>query len=128
MPSREKREKCISNGMCAGCGKVEVDGNTKCIKCRFHATQAAHKHKRNMKSQAVELFGGKCNDCRFKCKYPDVFDFHHIEEKSEEINKLLRYRSWEKLESELKKCVMLCANCHRIRHAKEREGVNAPSR
>ena len=71
---------------------------------------------RQRKTQAVKDFGGKCHDCNQE--YPDaVFDFHHLDpsEKDFDWNKL-RLRSIDSIREELSKCVMLCANCHRIRH------------
>ena len=71
---------------------------------------------RQRKTQAVKDFGGKCRDCNQE--YPDaVFDFHHLDpsEKDFDWNKL-RLRSIDSIREELSKCVMLCANCHRIRH------------
>ena len=51
---------------------------------------------------------------------PWCLDFHHInpEEKEGEIAKLIE--SPRRLQEELKKCIVLCANCHRDLHYKER--------
>lgn len=72
------------------------------------------------KIKAVELLGGKCSKCGYDKCY-DAFDFHHVssDEKSFNLNKFGR-TSWSMLEKELKKCVLLCANCHREEHANER--------
>jgi len=56
----------------------------------------------------------KCGDSR-----PYVLDFHHKnpEEKDFGIAQMLRNNSpWEKIEQEMQKCVLLCANCHREFH------------
>ena len=71
---------------------------------------------REKKDKAVALFGGKCLDCS-NIYPPFVFDFHHLEPK-EKDDGVAFHSSWEKIEKELKKCVMLCANCHRIRHGR----------
>jgi Rieske Fe-S protein len=72
------------------------------------------------KKQAVDYFNNTCHDCGCTSEYQEIFDFHHKnpEEKEFSIAHIIHY-SWAKIENELKKCIMLCANCHRIRHAKE---------
>ena len=68
------------------------------------------------------MFGNKCHDCGgtfHKCAY----DFHHVnpEEKSFAIAPGLD-RNWEVILEEINKCVMLCSNCHRVRHYREDRG------
>lgn len=62
-----------------------------------------------------EHFGGwRCNRCGF-WGHPFQMDCHHINpaDKAYEIAKL-RGKAPLKLKEELKKCELLCANCHRI--------------
>ena len=66
------------------------------------------------KKQAVSYLGGKCVDCN-KVYHPNVFEFHHLRDKDASWNKV-RLWSWNRIKNELDKCVLLCANCHRIRH------------
>lgn len=63
-----------------------------------------------------------CVDCNYTSTIPDVFDYHHInpDEKLYEISSILDYK-WETVKNEVDKCVLLCANCHRIRHYKIKE-------
>ena len=71
---------------------------------------------RERKQKAIELLGGKCVDCQGV--FPAVaFDFHHTnpEEKDFNPSKALGM-SEETMLKELSKCVLLCSNCHRIRH------------
>lgn len=68
------------------------------------------------KRKAIEYMGGCCSDCGKT--FPDsVYDFHHLDMTTKEGNpsKLLS-GNWEKAKEELSKCVLLCSNCHRIRH------------
>ena len=68
----------------------------------------------NRKWKAVEAFGNKCQDC--KQTYPmEVYDFHHLDPSQKEGN-LNMMKSQKSYEAEIKKCILLCANCHRIRH------------
>ena len=71
------------------------------------------------KKRVVKQFGGKCADCAHEYPYP-VFEFHHLNPKEKDLSwNKLRLVSEERLQAELSKCVMLCANCHRIRHHEE---------
>jgi hypothetical protein len=57
------------------------------------------------------------------CRYcdesePVALDFHHVEKKIENIAILAsRNVGRQKLESEVRKCIVICANCHRKLHA-----------
>lgn len=68
------------------------------------------------KAQMVEYFGGICFDC--KLSYPQcVFQFHHLDPTKKDVNPSYAMTCGEdRMWKELKKCVMLCANCHIIRH------------
>ncbi len=67
----------------------------------------------------VAAFGGKCGAC--KTVYPiEVYDFHHLNPAEKEFgltNSLASPKSWLRIVVELRKCVMLCANCHRLVHS-----------
>lgn len=72
------------------------------------------------KLKAILYKGGKCTDCG-GVFIPEVFDFHHLNPSEKELKpSWLRYYTWEKAAKELDKCILLCANCHRIRHATDR--------
>jgi len=51
-------------------------------------------------------------------------DFHHInpKEKTGLVSKLRYFKN--KIQEEIEKCIVLCANCHRKLHAKEKENIN----
>ena len=64
----------------------------------------------------------KCGDNRGY-----VLDFHHInpEEKEETIARLTsNTSSLSKVYDEIKKCIVLCANCHREFHYLEKQKEN----
>lgn len=71
---------------------------------------------RKLKVEAVNLFGGKCVRCGYdKCF--QALDFHHLRDKEEHPSRLFRkYSTLEKILPELKKCILICANCHREEH------------
>lgn len=72
---------------------------------------------RRIKLQAIEYKGGSCTNCGFS-SHPSALQFHHTDpvEKDVAWNKL-RLRSWDKITTELDKCILLCANCHAIEHS-----------
>ena len=61
-----------------------------------------------------------CINCGFA--HPAAIDFHHVEyhPDNKKLYKLLHNRSFQAALEEVKKCVPLCANCHRIHHHDER--------
>ena len=67
-----------------------------------------------------ELTGWKCVDCGFVGHHSQM-DFHHLdpEQKDKNVGHLIWQRTWEKLKEEIDKCILLCSNCHRLRHWKE---------
>lgn len=71
--------------------------------------------------KAIELLGGVCSDC-FVEYDPCVYDFHHVNPKEKDFtigeNMLV---GEERFFTEINKCVLLCANCHRLKH-KEIDG------
>lgn len=81
-------------------------------------TEARREHKQHW----VERLGGKCADCGGTFP-PEVYDFHHPDEKTKarlpkRSTNFVLMRSRKRAEEELRLCVLVCANCHRIRHAK----------
>lgn len=62
----------------------------------------------------------RCIDCNMSFRdRPECCDFHHLDPKKKRdgIRVLITY-SLKSFKEELKKCVPLCANCHRTRHKK----------
>lgn len=79
------------------------------------------------KIKAIHYKGSNCQRCNLSVKdtHYAVFEFHHLNPAHKDFNwAKLRIRPWEEIQKELDKCVLLCANCHRIVHAElfEREG------
>lgn len=64
----------------------------------------------------IELLGGKCAKCGGVFD-PCQYDFHHVnpEEKDFTIGENVLVGK-EKFIMEVNKCILLCANCHRLEH------------
>ena len=65
--------------------------------------------------EEMQRRGGKCA----KCGFSDIraLDWHHLDpnDKVNSISEMVRDRvSMDKLQAELDKCELICANCHRI--------------
>ena len=66
--------------------------------------------------EAINKLGGKCSKCDGVFD-PCVYDFHHMnpEEKDFTIGENMLV-SKERFFKEVSKCILLCANCHRLEH------------
>lgn len=68
------------------------------------------------KQKLVACFGGRCGICK-TVDHAVVFDFHHIDPSTKSFEISRKYRAWDVVVDEAKKCAMLCSNCHRKVHA-----------
>jgi hypothetical protein len=71
------------------------------------------------KAAAVKFLGGKCTQCGWSGNQA-ALQFHHLKGKDFTIGNVAN-RSWDSIKSEMKKCVLLCANCHMIEHSTKNE-------
>lgn len=70
------------------------------------------------KFELIKSHGGKCEICGYN-KNLAALEFHHINPEEKEFQLDLRHLSntnLDKLEKEINKCQLLCANCHREIH------------
>ena len=95
-------------------GKKDSEPSTYCKVCTQKLTV---ERGRDLKRQAVEHKGGKCENCGYN-HYIGALEFHHLDPSEKEISFSKSRRSFENLKAELEKCVLLCSNCHREEHAK----------
>ena len=74
------------------------------------------KRRQRAKAELVAAFGGRCVDCGYS---GSVFalEFHHRDASTKSFSIGTASISRERLWSEAAKCDLLCANCHRVRHA-----------
>lgn len=103
-----------------GTRKVSVCGN----ECRkksisqelkeYYTEPKKKQSKRNdLKKQLIDLLGGKCQFCGYS-KSISALSFHHKNptEKDFKIAKGLITKTIEELTDEVKKCMLVCSNCH----------------
>ena len=76
------------------------------------------KHRKQLKRLLVAACGGRCASCAY-AGTPAALDFHHRDASTKDFAISEFHGSWEQLLVEAKKCDLLCANCHRLRHAHE---------
>ena len=87
-----------------------------CKSCDAFATSQL---RRDSKLKAVKYKGGACGRCG-GVFHPSVYDFHHIDPTQKDADPgTFMGRKWETIKKELDKCVLLCANCHRLTHAED---------
>ena len=81
------------------------------MKCKYEAS----KRRYALRERAVEFLGGACTLCGYDtCQA--ALDFHHTDPAEKDFTISAKMTSWAAIERELKKCVLVCARCHREIH------------
>jgi len=79
------------------------------------SSEAVKKWRETTKTRMVESLGGKCVCCGYNRNHW-ALEFHHVDP-SQKLFSLggmrANPRSWGAVVEELRKCVILCSNCHR---------------
>lgn len=101
LKSRIRYDACV---LCAKPGKLRL-----CFPCRMKIRRY------RTKAAAIALLGGACRRCGWSGNQA-AFEFHHLRDKSFTLGGV-GHKSWEVIKKELKKCELLCSNCHRIEHS-----------
>lgn len=87
------------------------------------SSEAVIKWRALTKKRIVNAMGGKCVCCSYE-RCENALELHHLDPSQKEFSfSAVRASpiSWERICVELRKCVMLCAICHREHHAGLRE-------
>ena len=105
---------------CKECGETNPSlfykyNKNLCKKCK-DSYNGARRMENRKKLNAWKEQG--CVLCGYN-KCTEALEFHHIdsESKDKRISKSLVALLWSQVEEELRKCVVLCSNCHREVHA-----------
>ena len=78
----------------------------------------AYNRKRRQKIKTDFIEYKKTLSC-FHCGLFDhrVLDFRHVSNKDLNVSKMVNHGySWRRIHEEIKKCIPLCCNCHRLEH------------
>ena len=119
----------INHGILCKCGETQQDHfyrvtgyHNECKKCFNKRVLARHNA---AKLRGVEFLGSKCVACGFN-KWVCSLEFHHVDPSQKDPRSVsMRSWTWERMKEELKKCILLCSNCHRAVHA-GKEIFNTP--
>ena len=101
---------------CAECNRkfnAPQKRRAKCMSCYFNAK------KKKRINEVKEIVGCKCWFCGYYRTWNNLA-FHHVNPNEKVMNltsRELTGYSWEKVLTELKKCVLCCHNCHGEIHA-----------
>jgi len=86
--------------------------------CAKYIIKAVSKRRQKVREIAIDYKGGECIFCGYN-KCFKALEFHHINSDGKDfgISDKGYTRSWKKVQKEIDKCVLVCANCHRELHA-----------
>lgn len=73
------------------------------------------KHRAKRKEEIVYVMGEECQICGYN-RCIKALECHHIDPEEKDIDFGNLCKNWENLVEELKKCILVCANCHREIH------------
>lgn len=78
--------------------------------------QAVTKHRRKRRIELIKIMGGKCAICGYN-KCDAALQLHHLDPSQKEYSLSSgNCKSIEEDINEAKKCILVCANCHREIH------------
>ncbi len=90
----------------------ELDGR------RRRRVEAVISWRKRAKKRLVEYKGGSCQICGYN-RCINALEFHHLDRNKKDFTIAGKSISFEKIKSEVDKCILVCSNCHREIHEKE---------
>lgn len=100
---------------CKTCSDISNKKTRDKHSARYHGYRNDYKIKTNELINEYKSSRG-CQVCG-ENSHPQVLDLHHLDPSVKEGSPSMLRTSWDRWISEAKKCVVLCANCHRKVHA-----------
>ncbi len=118
-PAREKSKDGHAS-WCRACFKVNWENRY--YENHSHYRNSHNKSRNQIREQnARKIFEYLMKHPCLSCGESDpiVLEFDHRDsfDKTENISNLINHSSWKRIESEIQKCDVLCANCHRRKSA-----------
>ena len=92
-------------------------------------SEAVKKWRQKTKERIVKSLGSKCVCCESESFH--TFDIHHLDPMKKEFgfgDIRANPKNWLSIVEELRKCILVCANCHREIHANVRKIPDNPLR
>lgn len=102
--------------------KQQGKRRSECKYCHNNYVKMKYQERQNQ----IEQLKSKLNCAKCGDKRGYVLDLHHLnpEEKDVAISRMISNRTSEQaIQKEIKKCIVLCANCHREFHHLEKTGM-----
>lgn len=110
----------VKKRICEKCGKPYIYERNKGHTLSFCSSCIQSNRKNRIKRNIVKKIGDKCSICGYD-KCIDALCFHHLESEDKEMNiGNIWNRSVEFIMKEVKKCILVCSNCHIEIHYKIR--------
>lgn len=121
LPSKNRKTYWLCKCDCGNETEVQTshlrNGNTqscgKCNRSKYNTkSDKVTEHRKRLKIALVEANNHKCAYCGLEDHY-QIYDFHHVNPETKLFQISGCTKGKDKIVEEAKKCVMLCANCHR---------------
>lgn len=104
------------SGMCRDCKRAYDNAHYRDRRDKEQKLRRQVEWMRENRQRLGEFLADKsCEDCGNNNKVVLDFDHREGEEKKGNIADLVNRWCWDRLEGEIAKCDIVCANCHRIR-------------